>query len=123
MEYINQRNIKYIALAILFACVLTTYCKQIEGFSDDMRTFVPVGEQRYGLRGNLLRTRPRTDYYIRPDRHIRLSDSGAEMYESNYSPVEEGATGCVRVQCPRLNDSTPEVWSGYDEQDQCWNCK
>jgi hypothetical protein len=86
-----------------------------EGFSADGTEFLPVGQQRYGLRGEPIHSRPISDYYIRPDRNIRLDPSGGLMYESNFPPMKEhSAHNCDKMNCPTV---------GYDSTDTCWSCK
>lgn len=87
-----------------------------EMFGPNGRVFVPVGHDRYGLRGDLIR---RVDFndkvYIGQDRQNRLHHTGGLMYESDYSPEEEGLKGCNKTQCPcGPND--------YTANDTCWQC-
>ncbi len=71
-------------------------------------------DPEYGLRGDKLIRHSILQHYIRPDRHIRLSHSGAQMWESNYSPVQEGIPQCKKVDCPTNAD--------YDTTDSCYKC-
>lgn len=111
-------NWKWGIAVILGLLLFLGVCRELEGFNSNGTIFVKIDEPRYGLRGELLSRRPISDYYIRPDRHVRVDDSGNEMYVSNRSPIEEGLKGCREVPCPQLGNK----WSGYDEQDTCWNC-
>jgi len=89
--------------------------KTQEGFGPFSLTFVPEGYPRFGLRGDLLRRSAIDKLFIRPDRRIRLNESGGEMYESNLTPPEEGMKGCKKVACPT-------AYGQYDNLDQCWQC-
>nr|QBK89396.1 MAG: hypothetical protein LCMiAC02_04910 [Mimivirus LCMiAC02] len=86
-----------------------------EGFDKNTVMFPPVGAVRYGLRGDRRRRRHIANWYIRPDRHIRLNHTNNPMWESDTSPVDEGMRGCKQVPCP-LNTNE------YDESDKCWTC-
>ncbi len=87
----------------------------MEYFDKNTVEFVALGEERYGLRGDLLRRSDIARLYMRPDRHIRLNDTSGMMYESNFKPAEEGKKGCKKTQCPEHTDE-------YDQLDTCWNC-
>jgi len=100
----DHRNC-FIILCILIAFVLFTQMNR-EGFDPNGMEFLPPGVQRYGLRGEPLRQRPISDYYISPNRNIRLSSTAGLMYESNTAQK-----GGRKVACP--ND-------GYDNKDTCW---
>lgn len=108
----------YIVMAILLAVVLWLYYGRdwlAESFDSQGLEFVPVGSDRYGLRGDLLRRRPITDYYISPDRQMRLHPSSGLMYISNRSPSAEGTPNCQKVECPTNTNE-------YDNRDSCWMC-
>lgn len=105
----TTRIIAIILLIILAFWVILPMLRK-EGFDADMREFVPVGSPRYGLRGNLLNTIPISVNYIRPDQDVMLSQTGGEMWVSNFPPQGKN---CDRVECPG--------W--YDKSDQCWKCE
>lgn len=84
-----------------------------EGFSADMREFLPVGFQRYGLRGDPIRSRDARLDYIQNNRNIRLSHTGGEMWQSN-SPPTKFLKDCQKVPCPHNGE--------YDSMDTCWRC-
>lgn len=111
---INCETIVIIFLVVIFLWMVMKP-KRGEGFDADTVEFVPVGSDRYGLRGEPLIRRPTSDYFIRPDRQVRLNNSGGDMYVSNYAPHEEGIEGCQKTQCPMS-------WGGFDSSDECWNC-
>lgn len=110
MERINKELIIIIALVVFALWVLYPF---FENFDATTSEFVPYGADRYGLRGNLLHRRSIKDFYIRPDRRVRLSLSGGDMWESNYSPSEVGIKDCRQVKCPE---------QGYDNIDVCFQC-
>lgn len=113
MEY------KYIVLAILLLITAWVFFKPMfwgaESFDSEMLEFVPVGTPRYGLRGDLLHQRPISDYYISPNRQMRLHPSSGLMYISNRSPSAEGVPNCRKVECPKNTNE-------YDKLDSCWMC-
>ena len=91
-----------------------------EGFYDveggrwvDTGASYPVGYPLYGLRGDRLTTSNIDRTYISPRRQIRLSLTGADMYDSDYPPSMQGVPDCRKVQCPQ---------NGYDNLDTCWQC-
>jgi hypothetical protein len=106
-------NKEYVVIFLLVVIGLWILCPMFEGFNANTNEFVPVSSDRYGLRGDLLRRSNITRYYIRPDRQIKLNASGGEMWESNYAPIDQGMTGCNKVDCPSL---------GYDNSDSCYKC-
>ncbi len=71
-----------------------------EGFDKSGREFVPVGAKRYGLRGDLLKQIDIKKFYGSPDRQILLSDSGGEIWDSSYTPAQQGIKKCKKVKCP-----------------------
>lgn len=114
--------IKILIIIILLAGIFWLVCAKsmsnrsmgYDDFDPSTTEFVhPNTPVRYDLRGWPLKQYSIDKYYIRPDRRIRLSASGGEMYESNYSPMEEGTSGCRRVACPPY---------GYDRTDTCFKC-
>ena len=112
MFKINQ-NLVAIFLAVIF---LWWVCKpsETEGFDEKTVEFVPVGSDRYGLRGEELRRSDIDTLYIKPDREIRLNHNGGQMWISNNTPAEEGDPNCRKVKCPCNTE--------YDNEDTCWKC-
>lgn len=109
---------KYLVLILVIIALMWFMKVNKENFDPHGVEFVPVGADRYGLRGDLLYRRSVSDYYIRPDRRVRLNDSSGEMYVSNFDPIDEGLKGCKKMQCPMTSR-----WEGsYDNNDQCYNC-
>jgi hypothetical protein len=93
-----------IVLSILFLFVMATMSYQTEGFH--------IGEPRYGLRGDLLKTSDIRYKYIYPENHFRIDDSPGIMYESRNPPhLKEG--NCKAVSCPHIFGRTDGM---------CWNC-
>ena len=111
MDKIDTKNVAIFLLVILAICVIypMLFGKK-EGFDADMLEFVPVGSDRYGLRGNLIKWVPISDYFINANPNIRINRSGGDMWVSNNPP--EGKT-CGKIECPSF---------GYDKLDQCWQC-
>jgi hypothetical protein len=99
---------------LFFLWLLYPYNMQ-EGFDATDTEFVDLGQPRYGLRGDRLDRSCILKYYKSPNRQVRLQQYGSEMYESNYSPVDEGRKDCRKVPCPTYGD-------GYDSRDTCWTC-
>ena len=96
---------------VLFLC---GFFMNMEKFDAEGLVYMPVGEERHGLRGDLLNRLDISRNYIRPDRHIRLSRSNDIMYESDVPPYMEGLNKCQKVECPN---------NGYfDKSDTCWKC-
>jgi hypothetical protein len=104
---------EYIIGFIILLVVIWIFYPYFERFDATGTEFVPVGGDRYGLRGELLRRSSIENWYIRPDRRIRLSHSGGEMWESNYDPSVQGIKDCHKVPCPS---------NGFDSMDVCWKC-
>src|SRR3990172_10896698 len=102
-----------IAIIVIILVVWVIY-PYFEGFHAAEYALSPLGHPQYGLRGDRLRTSSIDNFYISPQREIRLSQSNGEMWESDYSPMEQGMQGCYKVECPSI---------GYDEQDTCWKCR
>nr|QBK88572.1 MAG: hypothetical protein LCMiAC01_02490 [Mimivirus LCMiAC01] len=113
MFELNRETI--IIIIVLVVILWLLYGRRMEGFDQDTVMFVPVGEPRYGLRGDLLDTRDIRYNYISPVRHIRLHNSNNQMWESDNPPSEEGIKDCGKVPCPINTDE-------YDKMDTCWKC-
>jgi hypothetical protein len=108
---LTTNQIVFLLIIIIGLWVLYPY---FEGFDITTTEFVPVGAPRHGLRGDLLKQHWigqdfRSDY-----RQVLLSDSNGEMWESDYSPAQQGIQGCGTVPCPV---------NGYDKMDTCYKCK
>jgi hypothetical protein len=110
---INEQIIILFLGIILFWFFICNKYKN-ESFDAKSVEFVPVGEARYGLRGDLIRTGDIAQHYINPERQIALHPSSEIMWESDYAPHEEGIKGCNKVNCP-VNPS-------FDKMDSCWQC-
>ena len=104
-------------LIVFFAILLVWFIMKSgkEGFDATNTEFVPVGRDRYGLRGDLLRRSDIARIYLRPDRHMRLHHTSGQMYPSDRTPCEEGIAGCKSGPCPCKRDA-------YDSTDTCWTC-
>lgn len=103
-----------IIFLILVILIWIIFSKKIEFFDRHTREFVPVGYTRFGLRGDLLKKSLLDKYYIRPNRHIRLSQSGSMMRENNCPPKDKYMEECQKVPCPDVDE--------YDDLDTCWKC-
>jgi hypothetical protein len=105
-----------ILLLIIIVVVLWLIFSQPREYFDASTTvFVPEGYQRYGLRGEPLRTVDISNYFIRPDRRIRLHHTSNWMYPSNRTPRQVGIPFCRRVNCTTNTDE-------YDAIDRCYTC-
>lgn len=113
----NKKTIECVVIVILV--ILLLYCLYTyfirENFDATTSEFVPVGSERYGLRGDLLRQSDIARIFISPYRNIRLNQTGNMMYESSLPPAQEGLHGCRRVPCTIGVDE-------YDSMDTCWRC-
>ena len=107
-----REEIVIVFLVVLFIWWMTT---KSEGFNSLTNEFIPVGHDRYGLRGDKLRRSDIANLYLNPERNMRLNPSSGLMYSSNKTPCQEGHAGCQKVDCPCNTNE-------YDEQDTCWNC-
>jgi hypothetical protein len=101
-----------VAIVVVVLIIWLVY-PSFEGF-EYHQALAPMGAPQYGLRGERLKTGPISQYYISPHRQIRLSQSNADMWDSDYTPTEQGMKGCYRSKCPSV---------GFDNQDTCWKCK
>lgn len=116
---ININNeIMLVFLAVIFIWFMFNQFKnKNEGFDDQTVMFVPVGEQRYGLRGEPLRSYDIKENYISANRHLAMHPSGNVMWTSNNAPEEEKITGCNQVQCQNFG-----VVNDFDNLDTCHQC-
>lgn len=112
MEF--RREMLFVFLAILLIWFIMRPNSN-EAFDASGSEFLPVGRDRYGLRGDLLRRSDISRLYLNPNRQIRINPSSGWMYASNKTPCEEGINGCKKVNCPCNTNE-------YDGQDTCWNC-
>jgi hypothetical protein len=109
---ITVRTIIIIIVIILFVFLLYPH---LEGFDQTSTVFVPVGYQRYGLRGDKIKSSDIAKNFISPHRNIAIDPTSGEMWQSNNAPCTEGINGCKKVVCPTNNDE-------YDNLDTCWEC-
>jgi hypothetical protein len=109
-QYKNVGTI--IAVIVIIIALWWWFCRDQKVVQEEY--FNSYGKQ-YGLRGDLLRTSSIDKIYMSPYRQIRLSDSGADMWTSDYTPVQQGMKGCHKTRCPKIGD--------YDNRDTCWQCK
>lgn len=112
---------KYLYNILLIALILLILWKiwndnTFEMYGPKTQVFVPVGEDRYDLRGNKMNTRDIYYNYMKPQRHIILNESGGEMWKSDYAPIKEEIKNCKKIKCP-------ENENDYDEMDTCHMCK
>lgn len=109
----NKNIILFILAIVLLLWILSP---MFENFSSNQTVLVPIGSPTVGLRGDPLHWSSIDKLYIRPDRQIRLSDTGAMMWDANESPTEQGIPDCYKVDCPILT-------GGYDKTDSCYKCR
>jgi len=112
MDKINKEMVIIFFVIILAIWVVYPF---MEGFNASTNEFVPVGDVRYGLRGDKLRRVPISKYFIGPNRNIRLSQSNGMMWEADASPEEQGIPDCHKTQCPTNTNE-------FDSMDTCWKC-
>ena len=113
MDKSNKEIIVIVLLIVIALWGIYPLLEKFEGFNSDVTEFVPVGEQRYGLRGEPLRRSSIDNYFRNDNRQITLSQAGGEMWESNRDPTVQGFSDCVNVKCPG---------NKYDDKDTCWQC-
>lgn len=112
----DKRNTEIIVIVLLIVIAIWgiyPLLEKFEGFNSDVTEFVPVGEQRYGLRGEPLKRNSIDNYFRSDNRQIVLSQAGGEMWQSNVNPTSQGFTDCAPVKCPG---------NKYDNDDTCWQC-
>ena len=68
----NQRNILIFVIVALLLIFLLKPFNMSEMFDASTTTFVPVGEDRYGLRGDLLDGEPIETNYLAEDHMVNL---------------------------------------------------
>lgn len=84
-----------------------------ESFNANSTEFVPLGSERYGLRGDLLRRSSIDRLYYPPNRNIRLHQTNNWMYQGYAN--DPSFSDCAKVQCP-VNTNE------YDPEDTCYMC-
>ena len=109
----NENVIRILAIILVIICVIWLILPFFETFDRTGSDFVPTGCPRYGLRGDRLRTSNIDKYYMNPNLNVRLSQSNGVMWQSNYSPDQQGVPGCYKVDCPQINEF---------DLDTCWKC-
>ena len=114
MPHINKNIVLVFLVIVLLWVLFRPYTVSAESFDASTSEFVPVGEQRYGLRGDPLRASSIDNWYISPNRQIMLSDSSGEMWQANGTPPSFGIKDCRKVACPHNGE--------YDKNDTCWKC-
>jgi len=106
-------RVEHVVIIIVILCLIWLLIPKAEGFCDDYKTaFVPAGWPKYGLRGERLNVVPIDKYYLKENKHVRLSDTNNVMWMSNFPPNDEGQVGCQTVSCP----------TGLSVNDTCWKC-
>jgi len=109
-----DNNTIFIIIAVVFLIWVFMY-KNNEPFDSKSVEFVNVGDKRYGIRGDELRTYDIARNFIQPNRNIIINPTSGMMWESNNPPCKEGIHDCNKVACPNnLND--------FDNDDTCWQC-
>lgn len=101
---------KILCIVVVVLVLMMNFKVTLESFNSNGTEFVPVGDARYGLRGELLDRRDINRYFIKPNRDIRLHSSSGQMYESDFPPAK-----CEKVPCPSNR-------SAYGMDDTCWRC-
>lgn len=133
MYIMKSEIILYIAIAIIIIVSLVGFYKtrmnSIERFDQDGVEFLPVGETKYDLRGERLTRIPVGDYYVRPDRQIKLSGTDGFTWDANMSPKDQDfpySDKCVKVECPKYSTAYDGYGEDasivYDREDVCWKC-
>lgn len=126
-QHMNDTLITVIIILVVTWLINIYVLRFTEGFDASTKEFVPIGSDRYGLRGDLLSRSAGGTWYQNPERHIRLNASGGHMWESDEIPTTscnqfgsasgsayDESSSCRAVPCPS-NDE-------YDELDTCWQC-
>lgn len=121
-------------LLIVLATAISFYNSnkkvKLEGFDKTGSEFVPAGSPRYDLSGKLLPRIYVGDYYVRPDRQIKINGTDGFVWESNLSPKDQEysySDKCMKVDCPVYSTSYdgytgPDANIIYDTDDVCWKC-
>lgn len=109
-------NIIIVAIAIILAYLIYA-CRP--GKSEGFKLF----EQRYGLRGDRLRTSDIKHKFWWPQSHYKINKSSGMMYEGEIPPTKTCRPGfaqrgkcqgeCQRTDCPKRFGNSDA---------QCWGC-
>lgn len=114
-----ELNKNVILILLLVVVLFWALSSNFEFFAEkpdyDVNGLIPIGYPKTGLRGEPLHWSSIDKLYIRPDRQIRLSQTGAMMWDANRSPIEQGIPDCYKVDCPTC-------MGGYDKTDSCYKC-
>ena len=103
-----------LVLLIVIVCIGLYIIMSSEGFDASGQEFVPVGQQRYGLRGEPIESHSARMNYLPCSTHMVLNHAGGLMYEAATSPLEQGKNGCIKTACP---------YNSYEFQgNMCWKC-
>jgi len=87
------------------------YCE--ESFDPNMRSFLPIGYPRYGLRGDKINWYDIKDIYLPYNQNKVLNSSDREI--SNVKKVDMTKyPNCQKVACPQEGP--------YYKGDVCWKC-
>jgi hypothetical protein len=113
MYRINKDFVLVFLIIVLLWCIFRSY-KQTEAFDGASSEFLPVGADRYGLRGDLLNRSSIDNWYASNNRQIMLNNGEGEMWQANGTPPSFGIKDCRKVKCP--------INGEYDHQDTCWKC-
>jgi hypothetical protein len=118
-----------LALLVIILTLSITYYRinRSEHFDKTGSDFVGIGDTRYDLRGYKLNRIPVGEYYVRPDRQIKLNGTDGFVWNANLSPTDQGETGCKKTSCPKFPNSydgygAAEQSRVYDAKDECWKC-
>tara|TARA_Y100000766_G_C18897368_1_gene601631 strand:+ start:1507 stop:1941 length:435 start_codon:yes stop_codon:yes gene_type:complete len=104
MNGLKSQNqvLMYGLIIIVLILLYRNSTKKQEGFE--------IGEPRYGLRGDLLKTSDIKHKFIYPTSHYRIDNSPGPMYEGRHEPMENK---CDIVDCPEYYDNPDKV---------CYSC-
>jgi len=103
-----------VILLILVLYVLWRLLFSREFFDSSTTEFVPEGDARYGLRGNLLNTKSIQTLFYPADRNVRISNAGADMYQTLNVPESQSNQKCNKMACPTNAD--------FNCLDTCYSC-
>jgi hypothetical protein len=112
---INKDIISVVLVIIFLWLIVRILTSNSEGFDAKSVEFVPVGHDRYGIRGDYLRSSDIAKNYIGTNRHLAVHPTGNIMWESDLPPHKEGIPKCQQVPCPQNQNDA-------DYLDTCWKC-